>query len=137
MNFFKHTAAALATISAIAIATLATPAAFAAEKAELQPTVGLWVLLDAKSGKEDEVAQFLLGGLAIVEGEPATSTWYAVRLSPSQFAIFDTFPNDAGRGAHLSGKVAAALMAKAPEMLAHPPTIAKVDIMASKLPATH
>ena len=94
--------------------------------------VALLVRLEAKPGKEDAVADFLRGGLAIVEQEPATITWYALRLGPSTFGIFDTFPDDAGRQAHLAGRVAAALMAQAPELLAQPPAIEKVDLLAVK-----
>lgn len=95
--------------------------------------VALWVMLQAKPGKEKEVEQFLHSGLEVVQGEPATITWYALRLGPSTFGIFDTFPDDAGRQAHLSGRVAAALMAKAGELLSQPPKIEKVDILAAKL----
>jgi quinol monooxygenase YgiN len=95
--------------------------------------VALLVRLEAKPGKEDEVAAFLRGGLAIVEEEPATTTWYALRLGPSTFGIFDTFPDEAGRQAHLAGRVAAALMAKASELLSQPPVIEKVDVLAAKL----
>jgi quinol monooxygenase YgiN len=94
----------------------------------------LLVRLEAKSGKEGEVESFLKGGLDIVQGEPATTTWYALKLGPSTFGIFDTFPDDAGRQAHLTGRVAAALMAKAGDLLSQPPTIEKVDILAAKLP---
>jgi quinol monooxygenase YgiN len=96
--------------------------------------VALWVRLDAKPGKEAEVEQFLRGGLDIVQQEPATVTWYALRLGPSTFGIFDTFPDDAGRQAHLNGRVAAALMAKAGEHLSQPPKIEQVDVLAAKLP---
>jgi len=96
--------------------------------------VALWVRLEAKPGKEAEVESFLKGGLAIVQEEPATIAWFAIRLSPSTFGIFDAFPDDAGRQAHLSGRVAAALMAKAPELLAQPPSIEKIDVLAAKLP---
>ena len=96
--------------------------------------VALFVRLEAKSGKEAEVENFLRGGLAIVQEEPATTAWFAIRLGPSTFGIFDAFPDDAGRQAHLSGRVAAALMAKASELLAQPPVIEKVDVLAAKLP---
>lgn len=96
--------------------------------------VALFVRLEAKPGKEKEVEDFLRGGLSIVEEEPATVTWYAIRMEQSTFGIFDTFPDEAGRQAHLSGRVAAALMAKAPELLAKPPAIEKVDLLAAKLP---
>jgi quinol monooxygenase YgiN len=97
-------------------------------------TVALLVKLEAKPGKEAEVEAFLLSGLPIVQEESATLAWFGIRLGPSTFGIFDAFPDDAGRQAHLSGKVAAALMAKAPELLATPPTIEKVDVLAAKLP---
>ena len=90
----------------------------------------LLVRLEAKPGKEAAVEKFLHGGLPIVQEEPATITWYALRLGPSTFGIFDTFPDDAGRQAHLSGKVAAALMANAAELLSQPPVIEKVDVLA-------
>src|SRR5882724_9773149 len=94
----------------------------------------LWVMLQAKPGKEKEVESFLAGALPLVEAEPATITWYALKIGPSTFGIFDTFPDDAGRQAHLQGKVAAALMAKAPELLAKPPSIEKISVLAAKLP---
>jgi quinol monooxygenase YgiN len=94
----------------------------------------LLVRLVVKPGKEDEVISFLEGGLALVEEEPATIAWFAIRLGPSEFGIFDAFPDDAGRQAHLGGRVAAALMTQAPELLAQPPVIEPVDVLASKLP---
>ncbi|HEX4959841.1 MAG TPA: antibiotic biosynthesis monooxygenase [Thermoanaerobaculia bacterium] len=96
--------------------------------------VALLVRLAAKPGKEEEVAEFLRGGLAIVQEEPATTAWFAIQLGPSTFGIFDAFPDEAGRQAHLSGRVAAALMAKAPDLLSEPPIIEKVDVLAAKLP---
>jgi quinol monooxygenase YgiN len=97
-------------------------------------TVALYVRLEAKPGKEQEVEAFLKGGLPIVLEEPQTIAWFGIRLGPSTFGIFDAFPDEKGRQAHLSGKVAAALMAKAPELLAKPPVIEKVDVLAAKLP---
>jgi quinol monooxygenase YgiN len=96
--------------------------------------VALLVRLQAKPGKEAEVARFLEGGLPLVEQEPATTAWFGIQLGPSTFGIFDAFPDEAGRQAHLSGRVAAALMAKAPELFASPPVIEKVDVLAAKLP---
>ncbi|RBL92880.1 putative quinol monooxygenase [Chitinophaga flava] len=93
---------------------------------------GLLVKLNAKPGKEDELAAFLRGGLAIVSGEPATISWYAIQMAPSAFGIFDTFSDDAGRQAHLAGQLAAALMAKAPDLLAEPPSIERIDVLAVK-----
>lgn len=97
-------------------------------------TVALFVRLEAKPGKEKEVENFLRSGLPIVQAEPATTAWFGIRLGPSTFGIFDAFPNEAGRQAHLTGQVAAALMAKAGELLAQPPSIEKVDVLAAKLP---
>jgi quinol monooxygenase YgiN len=94
--------------------------------------VALWVMLEAKPGKEKDVENFLRSGLAIVQEEPATITWYAIRIAPTVFGIFDTFADDAGRQAHLTGRVAAALMAKAGELLAKPPSIEKIDVLAAK-----
>ncbi len=94
----------------------------------------LFVRLEAKPGKEAEVEDFLRGGLAVVMDEPATIAWFALRLGPSTFGIFDAFPDEAGRQAHLSGRVAGALMAKASELLAQPPDIKMVEVLAVKLP---
>jgi quinol monooxygenase YgiN len=96
--------------------------------------VALFVQLEAKPGKEAEVEEFLRGGLALVEEEPATIAWFALRFGPSTFGIFDAFPDDAGRQAHLAGRVAAALMSKASDLLAKPPVIEKIDVLAAKLP---
>jgi quinol monooxygenase YgiN len=96
--------------------------------------VALYVRLEAKAGKEADVESFLRGGLPIVQEEPATTAWFAIRMGPSTFGIFDAFPDEAGRQAHLTGRVAAALMAKAGELLAQPPSIEKVDVLAAKLP---
>ena len=96
-------------------------------------STALFVRLEAKPGKEDEVASFLKSGLSLVQQEPATIAWFGIRLGPSTFGIFDAFPDEAGRQAHLNGKVAAALMAKAGELLSQPPSIEKVDVLAAKL----
>jgi quinol monooxygenase YgiN len=96
--------------------------------------VGLYVRLEAKPGKESAVESFLNSGLALVQQEPATLAWFAIKMGPSTFGIFDAFADDAGRQAHLTGRVAAALMANAAELLAGPPKIEKVDVLAAKLP---
>ncbi|HSB27023.1 MAG TPA: hypothetical protein VLE19_04165 [Pyrinomonadaceae bacterium] len=95
--------------------------------------VGLLVRLEAKPGKEAELESFLKSGLALVEEEPETIAWFAIRMSQTTFGIFDVFPGEAGRQAHLAGKVADALKAKAPEFLAQFPVIEKVDVLAAKL----
>ena len=97
--------------------------------------VALFVQLEAKPGKEADVENFLLGGLPLVEEEPATTAWFAIRMGPSTFGIFDAFPDEAGRRAHLSGKVAAALMANAAELVSKPPAIEQIDVLAAKLSA--
>jgi quinol monooxygenase YgiN len=97
-------------------------------------TVGLLVRLEAKPGREGDVEAFLKGALPLVDDEPATLQWYAIKLGPSTFGIIDAFPDEDGRQAHLNGKVAAALMAGADELLASPPSIENFDVLASKLP---
>jgi len=94
--------------------------------------VGLLVRLEAKPGKEGDVYSFLESGLALVEAEPNTATWYAIQFGPGSFGIFDTFPDSQGREDHLAGRVAAALMSKAGELLAKPPVIEKLDVIAVK-----
>jgi quinol monooxygenase YgiN len=96
--------------------------------------LALWVRLEAKPGKEGEVESFLRNGLTLVQQEPATAAWFAIRLGQSTFGIFDAFPNEEGRQAHLSGRVAAALKEKASELFAQPPTIEKIEVIAAKLP---
>jgi len=96
----------------------------------------LYVSLQAKPGREQAVADFLKSALPLVNDEPGTRTWYAIQESPSSFAIFDTFDDEAGRNAHLNGKVAAALMerARAGDLFAQPPEITKLQIIADKAP---
>ena len=97
--------------------------------------LALLVRLEAKPEKAAEMESFLRGALPLVEQEPATLAWFGIRLGPTTFGIFDAFSDESGRQAHLSGKVAAALMAKAPELLAEPSVIEKADVLAVKLPA--
>jgi quinol monooxygenase YgiN len=101
----------------------------------IMPNLALFVRLEAKPGKEAEVARFLRDAQPIVAGEPGTPVWFAIQLGPSSFGIFDGFADEAGRQAHLGGKVAQALKAKAGELLAAPPSIEKCDVLAYKLPA--
>jgi quinol monooxygenase YgiN len=97
--------------------------------------VGLFVRLEAKPGKEKAVADFLETGLQLVQQEPTTPIWFALQLGPSTFGVFDAFSNDAGRQNHLSGRSGTALMAKAPELLASPPVIERLDVLGAKLAA--
>ena len=94
--------------------------------------VGLLVRLEAKPGKEEELGKFLASALPLANQEAQTTVWFALKIGPSTFGIFDGFPNDQGRTAHIEGQIAAALFAKAPELLAAKPTIEKVDILAAK-----
>ena len=96
--------------------------------------VGLSVLLEAKPGMESEVAAFLKSGLALANEESQTTVWFALQFGPSSFGIFDAFPDDSGRKAHLTGPIAAALMARASELLSRPPQIDNVDVLAAKVP---
>jgi quinol monooxygenase YgiN len=97
-------------------------------------TKALYVRLEAKPGKESDVEVFLRGALPIVQAEAGTTAWFAIRMGPSTFGIFDVFPGETAREAHLSGQVAAALGARASELFAQPPAIQKLDVMAAKLP---
>jgi quinol monooxygenase YgiN len=94
--------------------------------------LALFVRLDAKTGKEGEVDAFLRSALPLVAAEAGTRSWFALKMAPDIFGIFDTFDDETGRNAHLAGKVAAALMEKAGELLARPPVIEKVEILAAK-----
>jgi quinol monooxygenase YgiN len=93
----------------------------------------LYVHLQAKPGKEDEVREFLKGAVPLVQAEPGTRHWFALDEDHSGgYSIFDTFDDEAAREAHLTGKVAAALMANAAELLAEPPRIHKINVLAEK-----
>jgi quinol monooxygenase YgiN len=94
----------------------------------------LFVRLDAKPGKEKELAQFLQTGLAMAQQETTTPIWFALQLSPSTYGIFDAFQDEAGRQAHLDGPIAQALGANAPKLLARAPSIERIDVLGAKLP---
>ena len=96
-------------------------------------TKGLLVRIEAKAGKEADVEAFLKSALPLVQEEPETSAWFAIKLSATEYGIFDVFPNDEGRDAHLSGPIAKALMANAETLLASAPIIQKVDILAEDI----
>ena len=97
-------------------------------------TRSLFARLEAKPGKEDEVAAFLKQGLELANQEATTPLWFALRLGPTTFAIFDAFTDEAGRQNHLNGPIAKALMAHAPSLLAAPPVIEHLDVLGAKLP---
>lgn len=94
-----------------------------------------FVRLEAKPGKEEAVASFLNAGLTMVAQEPTTISWFALRLGPTTFGVFDTFLDEAGRQTHLNGPIAEALMAQAPAMLAQPLVIEPIEILGAKLPS--
>jgi quinol monooxygenase YgiN len=96
--------------------------------------VGLFVRLEAKPGKENDVAKFLEAGLGMTNQEATTPVWFALRLSPMIFGIFDAFNDESRRQAHLNGPIAKALMAKADELLSKPPAIERVDVLGAKVP---
>ena len=96
--------------------------------------VAILALLEAKPGKENEVEAFLKSAQPLAEQEAYTTSWYAVKLGPGKFGIFDTFKDEAGRNAHLTGPIAKALFARAEELFATPPQVQKLDILAAKVP---
>jgi len=96
------------------------------------PKLALFARLEAKPGKEAAVEAFLANGLALAHQEPTTPLWFALRLSPSVFGVFDAFYDESGRQAHLSGPIAQALMANAPELLAAPPSIEPIEVLGVK-----
>ncbi len=97
-------------------------------------TEALFVKMEARSGKEEAVARFLADALPAVEAERGTEEWFAIRLGPSTFAIFDAFPDESGRQAHLAGDVARELMARSPELFTEAPDVDRADVIAAKLP---
>ena len=97
-------------------------------------TLALFARLEAKPGKEEEVAAFLKQGLQLANQEATTPLWFALRLGPATFAIFDAFKDEAGRQAHLNGPIAKALMTQAPNLLATAPVIERLQVLGAKLP---
>ena len=98
------------------------------------PRLAIWAQVEAKPGKEQEVAEFLKSAQPLAEKEPGTITWYAVNLGGGKFGIFDTFADEKGREAHLSGEIAKALFGKAKELFAREPEVHKLEVMAAKVP---
>jgi quinol monooxygenase YgiN len=103
-------------------------------KEAIMVKVALFVRLQAKPGREADVSNFLQQGLALANQEATTPVWFALRLGPSTFGIFDAFDDEAGRSAHLAGPIASALMANAADLLAESPRIEHVDVLGVKLP---
>ncbi len=94
--------------------------------------LALLVTLQAKPGKETEVEDFLKNGLGLVQQEPGTKKWFALKIEEGKYGIFDTFDDESGRDAHLSGKVAEALKANASALFSTAPAIEKVELIAIK-----
>lgn len=92
----------------------------------------IWAMLESKPGKEKEVEEFLKSAQPLAEKEAGTLTWYALKIGPSKFGIFDTFANEGGREAHLAGEIAKALMAKAKDLFTKDPEIHKIEVLAAK-----
>ena len=105
-----------------------------AEEAAQETPVALFVRMEAKPGREAEVENLLRSGLSLVEEEPDTTSWYGMRLGQNTFGIFDTFPDDSGRQAHLAGKVAQTLQERGGDLFTRPPVIERIDVLACKLP---
>ncbi len=98
-------------------------------------TKALFVRLEAKPGKEAEVARFLQAGVGMAEQEPGTMVWFALQIGPSTFGVFDAFSDEEGRQAHLTGAIAQALGDNAPKLLSQPPSIERIDVLGTKLPS--
>src|SRR6266404_5036985 len=107
---------------------------FAAKRRKTMYTVALFARLEAKAGKEKDVAKFLETGLALANQEATTPIWFALRLGPATFGVFDAFTDESGRQAHLNGPIAKALMAQAPELFSKPPLIEQIEVLGAKLP---
>jgi quinol monooxygenase YgiN len=122
----------LANVSMSRLSYLRSVIAPAKEKSMVK--LALYVRLEAKPGQEVALKAFLESALPLAQAEASTPVWFALQFGPSTFGVFDAFANEAGRQAHLDGAIAAALMAKAAELLATPPRIEKVDLLAAKVP---
>ena len=96
--------------------------------------LAIWAMLEAKPGKEQEVEAFLKSAQPLAEKETGTTSWYALKIGPSKYGIFDTFADEAGRNAHLNGEIAKALFARAKDLFAKDPQIEKPEILALKVP---
>jgi quinol monooxygenase YgiN len=96
----------------------------------------IWVQVEAKPGKEQEVAHFLKSAQALAERESGTTSWYAVKIGPARFGIFDTFADEKGRDAHLNGEIAKALFGKAQELFVKEPEVHQIEILAAKVPGS-
>jgi protease I len=106
----------------------------ASEEAVEEASVALFVRMEARPGREADVEDLLRTGLSLVEDEPETTSWFGMRLGDNTFAIFDTFPDDSGRQAHLAGRVAQSLQERGQDLFTRPPVIERIDVLACKMP---
>lgn len=96
--------------------------------------LAIWAQLEAKPGKEQEVEEFLKSAQPLAEKEQGTLTWYAVKTGPGHYGIFDTFGDEKGREAHMTGEIAKGLFAKAQELFIKEPAVHKIEVLAAKGP---
>src|SRR4051812_32791341 len=96
---------------------------------------GLLVRLEAKPGKDADVEEFLRSALDLLSQEPGTTAWFGVRFGRSEYGIFDVFPDEAARRAHLAGPIARALGEREEELFDAEPSIVNLDVLAQKLPS--
>ncbi len=94
--------------------------------------LAIWAVVESKPGKEKAVEAFLKSALPLAEAEPGTLTWYAVKIGPSKYGIFDTFADETGRNAHLNGEIAKALFGPGRELLTKDPEVHKIEVIAAK-----
>ena len=133
----KRALLALSVVALVSLSSLAGAEGEAAHHDKKQGRTvhfGLLLRLEAKPGREADLAAFLESGVSLVMAEAQTKVWYALKIGPSTYGIFDAFADEAGEQAHLNGRLAAQLGAKAAELLASPPTIEKVEVLAAKMP---
>jgi quinol monooxygenase YgiN len=98
-------------------------------------TVGLLATLNAKSGREDDLASFLKNALPLAQDEDDTIAWFAIKINSATYGIFDVFPGPEGRQSHLDGPIAAALMDNADDLLRSPPALKPIVVLAAQLPS--
>ncbi|HEY0758442.1 MAG TPA: antibiotic biosynthesis monooxygenase [Acidisarcina sp.] len=96
----------------------------------------IWAQLEAKPGKEEEVEAFLISAQPMAVEEPGTTTWYALKIGPGKYGIFDTFADEESRQVHINGEIAKALFARASELFSKPPEIDRPTILAAKIAAS-
>lgn len=133
----KRTLLALSTALVLTLSSLAGAEGDAAHQGKKKGDavhIGLLIRLEAKPGREADLAAFLESGALLTMEEAQTRVWYALKIGPSTYGVFDAFVDEAGVQAHLGGRMAGQLSAKAAELLASPPKVEKVEVLAAKMP---